>query len=206
MEQVILVSFILISILIAITLHEMMHAVTSYWLGDDTAKVMGRVSLNPLKHIDPITTVALPVILFLLDWPPIGAAKPVPFNPTRLKYGEYGMGLVAIAGPLTNLVLALIGAGIYHLFLAGSTGYFVDFIVIFAVFNVVFFAFNILPIPPLDGSRVLYVFSPDGIRDILNMLEKIGFIIIFALVFLAGGLLGKYIEAILNLFNLPGIN
>lgn len=205
MEQVILISFILISILIAITLHELMHAVTSYWLGDDTAKVMGRVSLNPLKHIDPITTVALPVILFLMNLPIIGAAKPVPFNPTRLKYGEYGMGLVAIAGPLANLVLALIGAGIYHLLLSGPTGYFAQFILIFTTFNAIFFAFNMLPIPPLDGSRVLYVFSPDGIRDILNMLEKIGFIIIFALVFLAGGLLYRYIEAILNLFNLPSI-
>ena len=197
--------FILVSILIGISLHEFMHAFSSYLLGDDTAKSMGRISINPLKHIDPVTTVAMPALLFMVGLPPLGAAKPVIFNPARLKFGEYGMGIVAIAGPLTNLALALIGAGIYHLFLVGSgvSTYVIDFVLIFSYLNVVFFAFNMIPIPPLDGSRVLYVFSPDGVRDILNLIEKFGILVILVLVMMASPFIGSYITWVLELFSLP---
>ena len=98
------------ALLIAISLHEMMHSVVGYWLGDDTAKMMGRISFNPLHHIDPITTVALPIFLVLLGLPPFAAAKPVPVNFARLKYEEFGMALVGLAGPLTNLLLAMVFA------------------------------------------------------------------------------------------------
>ena len=195
--------FILVSILVGISLHELMHAVAGLWLGDDTAKREGRISLNPLKHIDPIMTVALPAVLFLLGAPPIGAAKPVPFNPAKLKFGEYGMALVALAGPLTNLALALIGTAVYHLFLSDAGGYVVDFVLIFTLLNIVFFAFNMIPVPPLDGSRVVYVFAPDGIRDIMNMIERLGLIIILVLVMLASSVIGGYIDWVLNFFNLP---
>src|SRR4051794_22399970 len=92
---------VLVSLVISITLHEMMHAFASYWLGDDTAHVMGRISLNPLHHIDPFATILLPLITLILFHVPLLAAKPVPFNPNRLKYEEYGVALVGIAGPLT---------------------------------------------------------------------------------------------------------
>src|SRR5579885_2674332 len=97
---------LLVSLLISITLHEAMHAFTSYWLGDDTARLEGRLSLNPLRHIDPFATIILPILTYFLLGFPLLAAKPVPFNPNRVKYEEFGAALVGIAGPLTNLGLA----------------------------------------------------------------------------------------------------
>jgi Zn-dependent protease len=101
-------------ILISMTVHEMMHAFTSHWLGDDTAYLQGRISLNPLKHIDPFFTLALPLLLVLVGAAPIAAAKPVQVNFHRLKFGEYGGAIVGMVGPLTNLALALIAALLFH--------------------------------------------------------------------------------------------
>ena len=204
-------AFILIILGIGITLHEFMHAFSAYILGDDTAKLKGRVSLNPVKHIDPMTTIAMPIILFLVGLPPFGAAKPVEFNPSRLKFGEYGMAIVAFAGPFTNLVLALLGAGVYHFVLAGSgaSAYLINFVLLFSIVNIAFFAFNMIPIPPLDGSRILYAFSPDGIRDILNMIERLAgifFIFFLILIFSVGGnALGNYMQWMIDWLNLPDL-
>ena len=96
------------ALVLAISLHEMMHSVAGYWLGDDTAQQHGRLSLNPLRHIDPLTTIGLPLMLVLLGLPPFAAAKPVPINMYRLKFQEFGMALVGLAGPLTNLLLAIL--------------------------------------------------------------------------------------------------
>src|SRR6476646_4648747 len=96
------------SILVSMTLHEAMHAFTSHWLGDDTAKLEGRLTLNPLSHIDLFTTILLPLVLVMFGAPPFGAAKPVPFDPRRVRFGEFGAALVGAAGPLTNLLLAVI--------------------------------------------------------------------------------------------------
>ena len=172
----------LISIVVAISLHEMMHAWVGYLLGDDTAKQRGRISLNPLVHIDIWLTIVMPFALLLFGLPPIGAAKPVPFNPTRLRWGEYGMALVALAGPLTNLVLAVLGSLAYKL-IAGPQ-VITDFFVIFTAVNVGFFVFNMIPLPPLDGSRVLYVFAPDTVRRFMDVIERMGVFVVL-LVFLA---------------------
>ena len=100
---------VLIVILFSMTLHEVMHGFVAYWLGDDTAKLQGRLTLNPVKHIDPFLTILLPIILALTPGAPIfGGAKPVPFNPARVKYDEWGAALVAVAGPLTNFVIAFV--------------------------------------------------------------------------------------------------
>src|SRR5947209_3152985 len=140
-------------ILISMTLHESMHAFASYWLGDDTAKEQGRLTLNPLAHIDPITTVLLPLTLALFKLPPFGAAKPVPFDPSRVKFGEFGAAIVGIAGPLTNLALSVI-AGIILRFTDRTNGvFFVDvsyLLYVFSVVNISFFVFNMIPFPPLD--------------------------------------------------------
>ena len=171
------------TIVIAITLHEMMHAVAGYALGDDTAKHEGRITLNPLAHVDVFLTVLMPLALLLLGWPPIGAAKPVPFNPARLKWGEWGMAIVALAGPLTNFALALIGSLAYRLLGADFVG--ADFLTIFITINIWFFVFNMLPIPPLDGSRVLYVFMPDGVRAVMDTIERFGiFVLLLIFVFI----------------------
>jgi Zn-dependent protease len=167
------------------TLHEAMHAYASYWLGDDTAKHHGRLTLNPLAHIDPIMTVLLPLALAASGLPPFGAAKPVPFNPYRLKYGEFGAAIVGAAGPLTNLVLAIIASILLRLFGAGLDPSITDVIYLFVLVNASFFLFNIIPFPPLDGSRVLYALAPDPVRRVMERIESMGImaILFFFLIF-----------------------
>jgi Zn-dependent protease len=171
--------YIVISIIIALSIHEAMHAFTAHWLGDTTAQDEGRLSLNPLKHIDPLTTVVLPIITLIIFHVPILAAKPVPFDPDKVKHGEFGAALVAAAGPLTNLVLAIIGALLLHL--TPSTEL-VTFLVTFIELNVVIFIFNLIPIPPLDGSRVLYAFAPEPVQDFMRQIEPYGLFLVFGLV------------------------
>lgn len=189
---------ILIVILASMILHELMHGLTAYWLGDDTAKLQGRLTLNPLAHIDPFSTILLPVLLYLIGQPPFGAAKPVPFNPDRVRGGEFGAALIGIAGPLTNLVLAFISYGLLVLFLGNPT--IAAFLKIAVSVNLSFFAFNILPIPPLDGSRVVYALAPDFVRRGMEAMERYGIYIIFGLVIIANGLFSTIVLEISNVF------
>jgi len=175
------------SILVSMTLHEAMHAFVGYWLGDDTAKVQGRLTLNPLAHIDPITTILMPLLLVMLGAPPFGAAKPVPFNPYRIKWGEYGAALVGLAGPLTNLLLALLSGGIIRIFGADMPQIVLYIMATFTLVNASFFIFNMIPFPPLDGSRILYAIAPDPVRSVMERIEGMGFaaIIFFFVIFYA---------------------
>lgn len=175
----------IVSILIALSVHEAMHAFTGYKLGDTTAMDEGRVSFNPLRHIDPFTTILLPIITLLIFKVPILAAKPVPFNPERVRYDEFGAALIALAGPLSNLVLAALGALLYHLIPANEVVR--QAIEIFTTLNVALFVFNLIPIPPLDGSRVVYAFAPEPIQQFMAAIEPYGFFIIFGLVLLGSG-------------------
>ena len=173
------------SILLSMTLHEAMHAYASYWLGDDTAKAEGRLTLNPLSHIDPFTTVMLPLLLALFGLPPFGAAKPVPFDPNRVRYGEFGAAIVGVAGPLTNFILAVLaGLAIRSFGLTVSDPGF-SILITFMIVNVSFFVFNMIPFPPLDGSRLLYAFAPDAVRGVMERIESMGFtaILFFMLIF-----------------------
>lgn len=176
---------ILISILISMTLHEAMHAFMGYWLGDDTAYLQGRISLNPLMHIDIFATVLLPMVLILSGLPPFFAARPVPFNPNRVKFDEFGAALVGVIGPFTNLVLAVAGAALIHGLAPILSVEILNFIAIFVIVNVAFFVFNMIPFPPLDGSRLLYAFSPEPLRRAMERIESFGFvaIILFMVIF-----------------------
>lgn len=176
------IGILLVSILVSITFHEAMHAYTSHWLGDDTAFHEGRLTLNPIAHIDPFATILLPLVLVLMGLPPFGAAKPVPFDPERVRGGEWGAALVGVAGPLTNLALAIIASVLLHL--GNWSSMISDVLVIFTTVNVAFFLFNMIPFPPLDGSRVLYAIAPDGVRSVMRGIEATGLIgiVIFMLV------------------------
>jgi Zn-dependent protease len=175
---------IIVALTIAITIHEMMHAFTAHWLGDDTAHREGRITLNPLAHIDPLMTIALPAGLILLGLPPILAAKPVPFNPDRVRFDEFGAALVGLAGPVTNLVLAVLSAGILGLLQPDFGTLTREFLLLFLQLNIGLFVFNMLPIPPLDGSRVLYAFAPEPVQRFMVQLEQYGIVFTLVLLFL----------------------
>lgn len=200
-------------ILVSMTIHEVMHGFTAYWLGDDTAKDEGRLTLNPIKHLDPFLSVILPVLLVIFGGPVFGGAKPVPFNPARVRYEEFGAALVALAGPLVNLVIAFVAFGImvasgyFNTFAMAGGGDLIGMILgSFVTINLGFFVFNMLPIPPLDGSRVLYALAPEFVRRGMEAFEQAGLLIVFALVLLAGSALGQVmvtvIKAILDGFAL----
>lgn len=187
-------------ILVSMTLHEAMHAFVAYWLGDDTARQEGRLTLNPIKHIDPFLTILLPLGLAIVGAPIFGGAKPVPFRPDQVKGGEWGAALVALGGPLTNLLIAFISYGIWVV-AGGPVGGFGGLLLTTMVtVNLGFFVFNILPIPPLDGSRVIYALAPDFVRTGMRFIEQYGIIIVFALVLVASPLLGAYMSGMINFF------
>jgi len=194
--------FVLLSLLIAMTTHEAMHAFTSHWLGDTTAHDMGRLTLNPLKHIDLMTTILLPLVLILSGLPPIFAAKPVPFNPNRVRFDEFGVALIGLAGPLTNLVLACISALAFRL-LPSITNTVSDALVIFTLVNVALLVFNLIPFPPLDGSRVLYAFAPEPLQKVMMSIERMGFMSILFFFFVifqfVGGSIVTLNEKLLHL-------
>lgn len=161
----------------AMVFHEVAHGFAAYKLGDPTAKNMGRLTANPLKHIDPFGTVIMPLMLMAVGLPVFGYAKPVPYNPFFFKDKRKGDLIVGLAGPAANLVMALLGALVYHLvvivmrsipqttaavILNSTIGYNFIFLLIplFVYINLIFMFFNLIPIPPLDGSSVLAVLLP----------------------------------------------
>lgn len=170
-------SFIGIGILLfSLLVHELSHGFVAYLCGDDTAKKYGRLSLNPLNHLDPIGTI-FPIILILFGASfVIGWAKPVPINYSRLKNGRIGEFFVSIAGVVSNLILALIGVYIYQHFKIYN-----NFIVSLISTNVVLAIFNIMPIPPLDGSRVIASIGTEELRDIIFKMDRYGIFIILIL-------------------------
>lgn len=197
---------ILASLAISVTLHEFMHGYVAYQLGDNTAKHSGRLTLNPLAHVDPFATVLLPIILFIIGAPLFGAAKPVPFNPSHLRNGETGLAMVSLAGPLTNLVLAAVAGFIFQLLPLGS--FMFEVFAIFIVLNLGLFVFNMIPFPPLDGSRVLYVLAPDGVRRFMQMIEGMGLLGIGMFIIFGFPLIGPFIGRAVAVLSewLAGVN
>lgn len=183
MENVVSIFIVIIIVLFSMILHELAHGVTAYMLGDTTAREQGRLTLNPFKHLDPILSLALPIMLALTGGPIFGGAKPVPVDSRNLKYGVWGMALVAIAGPLTNFVLAflafIIGFLSGGLMDMGMIGFIFSEVILV---NLGFAIFNLIPIPPLDGSRVLYAVAPDGVRSVMDRMENMGIMVVMILV------------------------
>ena len=179
-------------VVIALTIHEFCHAWAGHTLGDITAKSEGRLTLNPMAHIDPFSTLLLPAALIFLGSPVVfGAAKPVPFNPYAVRYGKWGAALIAVAGPTSNLLMATV-VGLYlRVFeISGITG---QFLLQFVLINLAFFVFNMIPIPPLDGSRVLYAILPSSLQDIMDQIERYGVIVIFVVLIMFYWLISPFI-------------
>ena len=189
---------IVIIVVPAIVLHEVAHGLSAYWLGDPTAKDQGRLTINPIKHIDPIGSIVVPGVLFLAHYFGLtrslmlfGWAKPVPVNFKNLRPKRLGMALVAIAGPLTNIALAFIFSKLY--LWAPLTSY--THICAWGVMlNLTLAVFNMMPIPPLDGSRVVTSILPTKLAYYYSLLEPFGIIIVIIL--LNFGMLGFLSPAI----------
>ena len=166
-----------VSLIEALALHEYAHALAADLQGDRMPRAFGRLTLNPAKHLDPLGT----LMIFLVGF---GWGKPVEFRPQALSSKRFGAAIVALAGPMMNLLLAVISAFIaIALLRAGSDGLVVRFLDVFIGINVFLAVFNLLPLPPLDGSRLLTIFLPPNRQNIIFFLDRYGFIILLGLVF-----------------------
>jgi Zn-dependent protease len=192
--------FLLVAIIFSVVLHEVSHGYVAYFLGDPTAKLAGRLTLNPLKHLDPFGSFIFPFLVFILTrgGTMVGWAKPVPVNPYNFRDQKYGNLKVAIAGPLANIFLAF-SFGFLLKFLPQLSGQFNDFLMAIISINLFLAFFNLLPIPPLDGSHVLFSFLPIS-EETKFFLARFGIIILFLLLPFVLPIVSFLSDAILNLF------
>ncbi len=189
---------VLPAVIVGFTVHEYAHAWTAVRLGDPTPKLEGRLTLNPLKHLDPLGT--LLVFIAFIGW-----AKPVRWNPLYLRVPRrVGVLLVAAAGPVSNLVLAIIGVlllkffpFLFSLSLGGALNL-GNMLGVFVTFNVLLFVFNLLPLPPLDGFAVLASLAPRSWEPVVLFLHRYGTLVLLALVFFGGGIIGTLVNAVLQ--------
>jgi Zn-dependent protease len=174
-------------LMMSVIAHEVSHGYAAALLGDPTARMAGRLSLNPVKHIDPVGSIAVPLISYMLGGFIFGWAKPVPYNPYNLKNQRFGPAIVAAAGPAMNIVIAIIFGALVRfaapLGIANEAFYSLAIIIVFI--NVLLALFNLIPIPPLDGSKILSAFLPSRYLSFMASLEQYSFfaVIIFVLLF-----------------------
>ena len=179
-------------VIVALTIHEAAHAWTADRLGDPTARLLGRVSLNPIVHIDPIGTILLPLLAIFSGLPILGWAKPVPVNISRLRHHRRDFMIVAAAGPISNLLQAFVIAGVFRTLYDPSASDLLPAILKDAVTtNLVLAFFNLIPIPPLDGGNVLAGLVPESAARVIDQVRQFGFIALYAL--MLSGILSELI-------------
>lgn len=185
----------LVILIFSAILHEIAHGYVAERLGDPTARLMGRLTLDPRKHIDPIMSIALPLILLLSGSPIIfGAAKPVPVDPFNLRDGRKDLAIVSLAGPLTNVAIAIVASLILK-FVPTSSFYFLFSAIVHL--NLLLAIFNLIPIPPLDGSKIFALLLPEKLANAFLSLGSIGFFILFFLL-MSSGSFGRLISSLLT--------
>jgi len=178
--------FIIIILIMSVVVHEVSHGYAALALGDPTAKYQGRLTLNPLPHLDLVGSIIVPLIGYFAGGFIIGWAKPVPFNPYNLRSAKWGEALVAIAGPLSNISLAVV-FGLIIRFASDYSFFSQSFLNLagFVVFiNIILAIFNLIPIPPLDGSKILFTILPYKWQAFRQSLERYGLILVFIFIFL----------------------
>lgn len=205
MEQI----FIILALIFSIILHEMAHGHMANWLGDPTARLQGRLSLNPLVHIDPIGSILIPALLFFSNAGILfGWAKPVPYNPYNLSDQKYGEAKVSAAGPAVNIILALIfGIIIRSADILNLSASFIELASYIVYINILLAFFNLIPIPPLDGSKIWPVFLPYSAQikyqEFARFMERYGLLITFAFIFIFINLLwGPFSTLVFSVFEL----
>jgi Zn-dependent protease len=225
LNEIILIIFYVIILLYSVIIHEVAHGVMALWLGDSTAKYAGRITANPLKHIDPWMTIAMPILMLLMTGGKFafGGAKPVPYNPYNLKNQKWGPALVALAGPLSNIIIAAVFAiaaqfiaipaaakvdiisnfnnwGQVATVISGSFGSILYELAVIVIFwNVLLAFFNLIPIPPLDGSKLLFSVIPIKMET-MAIFEQFGFVFLLIVIIFFSGPLGFFLNLMLNLF------
>jgi Zn-dependent protease len=194
MQYIVQLAILIFSVIV----HEVMHGVVAEKLGDDTARLEGRITLNPIPHIDPFGSIALPLFLMMVGSPVIlGSAKPVPVNFNNLRDPKKGMALVSLAGPLANFGLAVLCVIPIKLGLVNALSY--QILLQAIIINLVLGTFNLIPIPPLDGSKVLASLAPDQWMYKILEFERYGYVIVFAFLYL--GLLDRILWPVVLWFS-----
>ena len=192
----------IIILIMSVVIHEVSHGYMAYWLGDPTAKYANRLNFNPVNHLDIFGSFIVPVLLIISHSPFLfGWAKPVPYNPYNLRNQKYGPALVGLAGPLSNLILAIIAGVILRALMVFGVveGIFLQILVIIIFINILLMVFNLFPIPPLDGSKLLFALIPMS-EHTKMMLEQYGFVFLLIFIVLFRGLIELVFFATLNYF------
>ncbi|MEI7890632.1 MAG: site-2 protease family protein [bacterium] len=223
LNSIVLIGFYILILVYTIIIHEVAHGFVALWLGDSTAKYADRLNFNPIKHIDPWGSVIVPLLMFISTGLAFGWAKPVPYNPYNLKDQKWGPSLVALGGPLSNIIIAFVFAMIAHsiaipaavkieiirsfdkwsnvsTLISGSVGsIFFELSMIVVFWNVILAFFNLIPFPPLDGSKLLFAIFPMR-NEVMMMFEQYGFMLLLLFIFIFSGPLGIFINTMLNIF------
>jgi Zn-dependent protease len=193
------VAFQIAILIMSVVIHEVAHGYAALYLGDQTAKYEGRLTLNPIRHLDPVGSVLVPLLSYTVGGFIIGWAKPVPYNPYNLRPGRWSEALVAAAGPASNFAIALI-FGLFIRFGGGGLGQaFLDITAAIVFVNIILGVFNLIPVPPLDGSKLLFALFPENLSHFRAFFEKFGFALLIFLVFFVGKLILPIVIAIFTL-------
>lgn len=196
------VIFQIVILVMSVVVHEVSHGYAALWLGDETALNEGRLTLNPIKHLDPFGSVLLPILLSLVPGGIMfGWAKPVPYNPYNLNNRRWGEAIVAAAGPISNLLIAFVfGMFIRFGMAQGFSNDLIEVSLIIVAINVLLAIFNLVPIPPLDGSKILFALVPEKYAKFKESMERAGFFLVLIFVFVLWQFLYPLVDGLIKLF------